>query len=157
MPLWTLYDKTKPPAEAVIREHEQNANGGIPGTTQAAESPEKPGGLSDELAWLQEQHNAEPAFDAATQKLQRDNGVVAIDPVDKWTGTRTWGWSVVDLSDQELRDADRRSKLASDAAAVGAIVDKWRKGNTVLQSAEVGKVVEFVALQNGLDEQAYQQ
>ena len=148
MPLWTLWDKTKPPAEAVIQEHKDSPNtadGSIPTN------------LDESLAWLQETHNAQPTYDPQTEKLQRDNGVVVIDSADPRTGTRTWGWSKVPLSEQELRDADRRNKLQSDAATVGAIVDKWRKGDTVLQQSEIGKVVEFVALQNGLDEQAYQQ
>jgi hypothetical protein len=154
MPLWTLYDKTKAPANAILRQHEQNANGGIPGTTQTAENPTKPAGLSDELAWLVEQHTAEPTFDPSLQKLSRNNGVIAIDPVNTWTGTRTWGWSVIQLSDAELADALRVQTLQAESSAVGAIAQRWLDDSEPLESADVARVARFLAIQNGLDSQA---
>lgn len=154
MPLWTLYDKTKPPATAILRQHEQNANGGIPGTTQTAQNPTKPAGFSDELAWLVEQHTAEPVFDPASQKLSRNNGVVAIDPANTWTGTRTWGWSVLELSQEELTDAVRVQQLASEASAVGAIAQRWLDDQQPLEASEVGRMVRYIAIRDGLDLQA---
>lgn len=154
MPLWTLYNKTKPPAEAVLRQHEQNGFGGIPNTTQPAENPTKPLGFSDELAWLVEQHTAEPAFDPALQKLRRDNGVIAIDPVNTWTGTRTWGWSVIELSEAELADAARVQALQTEQYAVGAIAQKWLDDSQPIETADVAKVARFIAIRDGLDSQA---
>lgn len=154
MPLWTLYDKTKPPAQAIIRQHEQNSNGGIPNTTQPAENPTKPAGFSDELAWLVETHSAEPTFDPASQKLKRDNGVVAIDPVNTWTGTRTWGWTVVELSAAELADAARVQALQTDQYAVGAIAQKWLDESQPVESGDVAQVARYLAIRDGLDVQA---
>lgn len=155
MPLWTLYNKTQPPATAFIREHQQNANGGIPGTTQTAENPEKPGGLEDELAWLREVHTPEPTFDPATQKLKRDMvGVVAIDPVNTWTGTRTWGWSVQELTSAELADAARVAKLRTEQSAVGAIAERWLDDAEPVEANDVARVARFLAIRDGLDSQA---
>lgn len=145
MPLWTLWDKTKAPAQAVIKEHQAT-----PGTA----SGDLPIGLDESLAWLQEVHDAQPAYDPASQKLQRNSGVVALDAEDIRTGTRTWGWSVIDLSEAELLDATRQQKLAAESAAVGVIAQEWLDDEAPVEAADVARVAKFLAIRDGLDAQA---
>ena len=145
MPLWTLYDKTKPPAIAIIKEHQAN-----PGTADGSISI----GLDASLAWLVETHEAEPVFDPSSQKLKRNDGVIAIDPADTRTGTRTWGWSIISLSEAELADAIRVQQLSAESSAVGAIAQRWLDDSEPLESADVARVARFLAIQNGLDMQA---
>lgn len=145
MPLWTLWDKTKPPSQAVIKEHQAT-----PGTANG----ELPIGLDESLAWLVETHDPQPTYDAQTQKLRRENGVVAIDPADQRTGTRTWGWSTVELTEAELLDAQRQTQLAADKLAVGVIAQKWLNDEEPIEQSDVAKVAQFIAIRDGLDAQA---
>ena len=145
MPLWTLYDKTQPPASAIIKQHQAN-----PGTADGS----IPVGLDESLAWLVETHTAQPTFDPAVEKLNRTDGVVAIDPSDTRTGTRTWGWSKVALSDAELQDAIRQTKLQSESVAVGVISQTWLDDEEPVTAADVARVMRFVAIRDGLDTQA---
>jgi len=144
MPLWTLWDKTKDPANAVIKQHQAT-----PGTANG----ELPVGLDASLAWLVEVHTPEPTYDPQSQKLRRDNGIVAIDPADTRTGTRTWGWAAVELTSAELADAERQSQLASESLAVGVIAQKWLDENEPVENADVARVARFIAIRDGLDTQ----
>jgi hypothetical protein len=146
MPLWTLYDKTKPPAQAIIKEHQLT-----PGTA----SGDLPTVLDESLAWLEEHHTAQPTFDPATHKLRRDNGVIVLDPVDIRTGTRTWGWTAIELSPEELQDAIRMQKLAEEQVAVGVIAQGWLEDDAPVEANDVARVAKFIAIRDGLDAQAF--
>jgi HD-GYP domain-containing protein (c-di-GMP phosphodiesterase class II) len=144
MPLWTLWDKTQPPASAVIKEHQAT-----PGTA----SGELPTSLDESLAWLVESHDAQPTYDPAVAKLSRNNGVVTLDPNDIRTGTRVWGWSVVPLTEAELQDAARQAALQSEQVAVGTIAQAWLDDEEPISATDVARVARFIAIRDGLDAQ----
>jgi len=146
MPLWTLFNKTLGPVNGIIKQHQPN-----PGTADGS----LPIGLDESLAWLVETHEPQPTeWNPATHKLQRSNGVIAIDPVDTRTGTRTWSWTVVELSAAELADAARIEKLQTEQSAVGAIAERWLDDQEPVESTDVARVARFLAIRDGLDSQA---
>lgn len=133
---WALYQKS---TSTILKRRQAT-----PGTADGS----LPVGLDPDLAWLVEQEQAQPQFDANTHRLERGE-TIAVDQNDSRTGTLTTTWTAVALPQSEINRRKDDAIAAGMHSQVKTIAGKLKNAEAVTVE-ELAEVVKFMAIRDGL-------
>lgn len=133
---WALYQKS---TSTILKRRQAT-----PGTADGS----LPVGLDPDLAWLVEQEQAQPQFDANTHRLERGE-TIAVDQNDSRTGTLTTTWTAVAMPQSEINRRKDDALAAGIEAQVQNTAKKLKRAEPITNE-ESYQLLRYMVIRDGL-------